>query len=238
MKFPTSSSSITVSSPPSNVQATPDSSSAMASTPLTQVTATIQPTTSPTIQENNVKKSETENVATSLTTTAGNFFRRYTSTAGPPHQPTLELTNLKTTTPAVTTEADKVQTFEVTHEAGPLLGGAIKAKAISNKASKPMKSRKISRAPPPPTPSTPATSKVKKPMTSPSRAARAAQTHSFHTDAAEVQQMETVLLKLLDDFNSGKLRAFGQGCSMEQMSSIRDQQEVKLAINALRIIER
>ena len=237
MKFPTSSSSITVSSPPSNVQATPDSSSAMASTPLTQVTATIQPTTSPTIQENNVKKSETENVATSLTTTAGNFFRRYTSTAGP-HQPTLELTNLKTTTPAVTTEADKVQTFEVTHEAGPLLGGAIKAKAISNKASKPMKSRKISRAPPPPTPSTPATSKVKKPMTSPSRAARAAQTHSFHTDAAEVQQMETVLLKLLDDFNSGKLRAFGQGCSMEQMSSIRDQQEVKLAINALRIIER
>ena len=37
--------------------------------------------------------------------------------------------------------------------------------------------------------------------------------------------METVLLKLLDDFNSGKLRAFGQGCSMEQMSAIRDQQE-------------
>ena len=54
---------------------------------------------------------------------------------------------------------------------------------------------------------------------------RPCQTHSFHTDAAEVQEMETVLLKLLDDFNSGKLRAFGQGCSMEQMSAIRDQQE-------------
>merc|ERR1712223_1251314 len=72
----------------------------------------------------------------------------------------------------------------------------------------------------------PATSKVKKPALSPSKAEqRPCQTHSFHTDAAEVQQMETVLLKLLDDFNSGKLRAFGQGCSMEQMSSIREQQE-------------
>ena len=37
--------------------------------------------------------------------------------------------------------------------------------------------------------------------------------------------MEKGLLKLLDDFNSGKLRAFGQGCSMEQMERIRDQQE-------------
>lgn len=90
-----------------------------------------------------------------------------------------------------------------------------------------MRSRKT-RAPQPPTDSTPAvSSKSKKSVTSPSRAAvqRPCQTHSFHTDAAEVQQMETVLLELLDDFNSGKLRAFGQGCSMEQMSSIRDQQE-------------
>lgn len=94
-----------------------------------------------------------------------------------------------------------------------------------------MRSRKVTRAPQPPTDSsanvTPATSKVKRTTLSPSKAAvqRPCQTHSFHTDAAEVQQMETVLLKLLDDFNSGKLRAFGQGCSMEQMSSIRDQQE-------------
>ena len=40
-------------------------------------------------------------------------------------------------------------------------------------------------------------------------AGRPCQTHSFHTDAAEVQHMEKGLLKLLDDFNSGKLRAFG-----------------------------
>ena len=60
---------------------------------------------------------------------------------------------------------------------------------------------------------TPATSKVKRTALSPSKSAavqRPCQTHSFHTDAAEVQQMETVLLKLLDDFNSGKLRAFGK----------------------------
>ena len=36
------------------------------------------------------------------------------------------------------------------------------------------------------------------------------QAHSFHTDVAEVQKMETELLTLLDDFNSGKLRAFGK----------------------------
>jgi len=39
---------------------------------------------------------------------------------------------------------------------------------------------------------------------------RPCQTHSFHTDAGEVQHMEEGLLKLLDDFNSGKLRAFGK----------------------------
>ena len=38
---------------------------------------------------------------------------------------------------------------------------------------------------------------------------RPCQTHSFHTDASEVQHMEEGLIKLLDDFNSGKLRAFG-----------------------------
>lgn len=40
--------------------------------------------------------------------------------------------------------------------------------------------------------------------------------------------METALLGLLADFHSGKLRAFGSGCTMEQMTNIREQQE-KLA---------
>jgi len=44
----------------------------------------------------------------------------------------------------------------------------------------------------------------------PQQAQRPCQTHSFHTDAAEVQRMEKGLLKLLDDFNSGRLRAFGE----------------------------
>jgi len=55
---------------------------------------------------------------------------------------------------------------------------------------------------------------------------RPAQAHSFHTEAAaEVQKMEKELLTLLSDFNTGKLRAFGHGCSMEEMEQIRDQQE-------------
>lgn len=105
-------------------------------------------------------------------------------------------------------------------------GRKVSSSSNSAKPGKAMRSRKVTRAPQPPTETTPTTSsrsKTKGPM-SPSRT-RPCQTHSFHTDAAEVQQMETVLLKLLDDFNSGKLRAFGQGCSMEQMSAIRDQQE-------------
>lgn len=40
--------------------------------------------------------------------------------------------------------------------------------------------------------------------------------------------MERALLGLLADFHSGKLRAFGSGCTMEQMTNIREQQE-KLA---------
>ena len=39
---------------------------------------------------------------------------------------------------------------------------------------------------------------------------RPCQAHSFHTEAAEVQKMEKELLSLLSDFNSGKLRAFGE----------------------------
>lgn len=37
--------------------------------------------------------------------------------------------------------------------------------------------------------------------------------------------MERALLGLLEDFHSGKLKAFGSGCTMEQMTSIREQQE-------------
>lgn len=116
-------------------------------------------------------------------------------------------------------------------------------KGLMGKPHKAAKSRKVTRAPQPPTsqpvsstPAAPTTTtaggKSGRGLTKATHASASApavqrpcQTHSFHTDAAEVQHMETVLLKLLDDFNSGKLRAFGQGCSMEQMSSIRDQQE-------------
>ncbi|XP_044750870.1 uncharacterized protein LOC123311142 isoform X2 [Coccinella septempunctata] len=44
----------------------------------------------------------------------------------------------------------------------------------------------------------------------------------------DVRHMEKALLDLLSDFNSGKLRAFGSGCTMAQMTDIREQQE-KLA---------
>ncbi|XP_046407095.1 coiled-coil domain-containing protein 28A isoform X2 [Ischnura elegans] len=49
--------------------------------------------------------------------------------------------------------------------------------------------------------------------------------HSFLSDVTDVRRMETALLHLLDDFHSGKLRAFGKDCSMEQMEAIREQQE-------------
>merc|ERR1719391_234744 len=41
----------------------------------------------------------------------------------------------------------------------------------------------------------------------------------------EVQKMESSLLKLLNEFNSGQLRAFDSAYSLEQMESVRDQQE-------------
>ncbi|XP_055594521.1 coiled-coil domain-containing protein 28A-like isoform X2 [Uranotaenia lowii] len=41
----------------------------------------------------------------------------------------------------------------------------------------------------------------------------------------DVRHMERALLGLLEDFHSGKLKAFGSGCTMEQMTSIREQQE-------------
>lgn len=38
---------------------------------------------------------------------------------------------------------------------------------------------------------------------------RLCEQHTFLTDITEVRQMEQGLLKLLDDFHSGKLQAFG-----------------------------
>ncbi|XP_065163668.1 coiled-coil domain-containing protein 28A isoform X2 [Atheta coriaria] len=52
--------------------------------------------------------------------------------------------------------------------------------------------------------------------------------HSFLSEVPDVRHMERALLGLLDDFHSGKLRAFASGCTMEQMTNIREQQE-KLA---------
>lgn len=52
--------------------------------------------------------------------------------------------------------------------------------------------------------------------------------HSFISQVPDVRHMERALLGLLADFHSGKLRAFGGGCTMEQMTNIREQQE-KLA---------
>ncbi|XP_055683920.1 uncharacterized protein LOC129790459 [Lutzomyia longipalpis] len=49
--------------------------------------------------------------------------------------------------------------------------------------------------------------------------------HSFISDDGDVRNMERALLGLLEDFHSGKLRAFGSGCTMEQMTDIREQQE-------------
>ncbi|XP_014086540.2 coiled-coil domain-containing protein 28B isoform X3 [Bactrocera oleae] len=44
-------------------------------------------------------------------------------------------------------------------------------------------------------------------------------------EVPDVKHMERALLGLLDDFHSGKLKAFGSGCTMEQMTKIREQQE-------------
>ncbi|XP_037024638.1 coiled-coil domain-containing protein 28A isoform X2 [Bradysia coprophila] len=44
-------------------------------------------------------------------------------------------------------------------------------------------------------------------------------------EVPDVRHMERALLGLLDDFHSGKLKAFGSGCTMEHMTDIREQQE-------------
>ncbi|KAF5303064.1 hypothetical protein FQR65_LT08393 [Abscondita terminalis] len=52
--------------------------------------------------------------------------------------------------------------------------------------------------------------------------------HCFLSEVPDVRHMEQALLGLLADFHSGKLKAFGSGSTMEQMTNIREQQE-KLA---------
>uniref|UniRef100_A0A672FWG9 Coiled-coil domain containing 28A n=1 Tax=Salarias fasciatus TaxID=181472 RepID=A0A672FWG9_SALFA len=49
--------------------------------------------------------------------------------------------------------------------------------------------------------------------------------HSFLTDVSDVQEMENGLLSLLNDFHSGKLQAFGNECSIDQMEQVREMQE-------------
>ncbi|XP_029695728.1 coiled-coil domain-containing protein 28A isoform X1 [Takifugu rubripes] len=49
--------------------------------------------------------------------------------------------------------------------------------------------------------------------------------HSFLTDVSDVQEMEKGLLSLLNDFHSGKLQAFGNACSIDQMEHVREMQE-------------
>uniref|UniRef100_A0A8C1F0B5 Coiled-coil domain containing 28A n=1 Tax=Cyprinus carpio carpio TaxID=630221 RepID=A0A8C1F0B5_CYPCA len=49
--------------------------------------------------------------------------------------------------------------------------------------------------------------------------------HSFLTDVSDVQEMEKGLLSLLNDFHSGKLQAFGNECSIDQMEHVREMQE-------------
>ncbi|KAK9411623.1 coiled-coil domain-containing protein 28A [Crotalus adamanteus] len=55
--------------------------------------------------------------------------------------------------------------------------------------------------------------------------------HSFLTDVSDVQEMEKGLLGLLNDFHSGKLQAFGNECSIEQMEHVREMQEKLARLN-------
>eukprot|EP00794_Sanderia_malayensis_P000187 gene187-800_t len=54
------------------------------------------------------------------------------------------------------------------------------------------------------------------------------QEHSFLMDKSDVEQMESGLLDLLDDFKRGKLHAFGGDAYLEKMNGVRNLQE-KLA---------
>nr|XP_045014850.1 coiled-coil domain-containing protein 28A [Jaculus jaculus] len=55
--------------------------------------------------------------------------------------------------------------------------------------------------------------------------------HSFLTDVSDVQEMERGLLSLLNDFHCGKLQAFGNECSIEQMEHVRGMQEKLARLN-------
>ena len=51
------------------------------------------------------------------------------------------------------------------------------------------------------------------------------QEHTFLTDRTDVKQMEKGLLDLMDDFNNGRLYAFGKDCTLEKMNKVRERQE-------------
>ncbi|MBN3282764.1 CC28A protein, partial [Polyodon spathula] len=55
--------------------------------------------------------------------------------------------------------------------------------------------------------------------------------HSFLTDVSDVQEMEKGLLSLLNDFHSGKLQAFGNECSIDQMEHVQEMQEKLARLN-------
>ncbi|XP_038079210.1 uncharacterized protein LOC119746375 [Patiria miniata] len=54
---------------------------------------------------------------------------------------------------------------------------------------------------------------------------RPCQEHSFITDVNDIQTMQDGLLKLMRDFETGKLSAFDEHCSFEKMNNVRDLQE-------------
>ncbi|XP_053145333.1 coiled-coil domain-containing protein 28A [Hemicordylus capensis] len=73
--------------------------------------------------------------------------------------------------------------------------------------------------------------KAKPPGTESKGAQAAPIQHSFLTDVSDVQEMEKGLLSLLNDFHSGKLQAFGNECSIEQMEHVRGMQEKLARLN-------
>ena len=104
MKFPTSSSSFTVSSSPPNAQNSNAQisnlsviSSSLGTTSTSQMssipTTVIQAPNSGTNENKKGPENSSENVATSLTTTAGNFFRKYTNTGAGANMEMTQMSN-------------------------------------------------------------------------------------------------------------------------------------------------
>ncbi|KAF6104385.1 hypothetical protein HJG60_011329 [Phyllostomus discolor] len=58
--------------------------------------------------------------------------------------------------------------------------------------------------------------------------------HPFLTNVSDIQEVEKGLLSLLNDFHSGKLQAFGNEGSIEQMEHVQEMQE-KLACLSLEL---